>query len=125
MKNLIIDTNENSILFKIITKNSYYTNEIINCRENFDQLTSLLFKFLNKNSIELSKSDNVFINCGPGKFAHVRLFVSLGKALSVTKKINLYGFKAGFFREIDYNKIIKTLNKKKLKKNLIKPIYSC
>ena len=48
MNNLIIDAANDKIILQIILKSKSYTNEYLNNSENFDQLSSIIFQFLNK-----------------------------------------------------------------------------
>ena len=123
MKNLIIDAANEKIFFSIITETRSYTTTHTNSRENFDKFINLLLDFLSKNKIILDNVENIFINQGPGKFSSIRISVSIVKALSVTNKLNLYGFNSNQVKNCDYNKIIDLFNKGLLTKNLIKPQY--
>ena len=86
--------------------------------------TVLLFDFLNKNKINIKEVDNLFINQGPGKFSGIRTSISVAKALSLTNKLNLYGFNSDHVRDQNYDKIIDLFKKGVLIKNLIKLKYS-
>ena len=123
MNNLIIDAASDKIILQIILKDKSYTNEYLNNSENFDQLSSIIFQFLNKYNTKLDDVSNIFVNKGPGKFSGIRISVSIVKALSVTNKLNLYGFNSKQVKNCDYNKIIDLFNKGMLIKNLIKPQY--
>ena len=123
MNNLIIDAANEKILFKIITISKSYTSEYPNSRENFDKLTILLFNFLKENNMKISKIDNILVNQGPGKFSGIRSSIALAKALSITNKLNLYGFNSQQIELRDYKKVLSLLKKGILKKNLIKPKY--
>ncbi len=123
MNNLIIDAANEKILFKIITITKSYTSEYPNSRENFDKLTILLFNFLKENNMKISKIDNILVNQGPGKFSGIRSSIALAKALSITNKLNLYGFNSQQIELRNYKKILSLLKKGILKKNLIKPKY--
>ena len=123
MNNLIIDAANEKILFKIITIAKSYTSEYPNSRENFDKLTILLFNFLKENNMKISKIDNILVNQGPGKFSGIRSSIALAKALSITNKLNLYGFNSQQIELKDYKKVLNLLKKGILKKNLIKPNY--
>ena len=123
MNNLIIDAANEKILFKIITITKSYTSEYPNSRENFDKLTILLFNFLKENNMKISKIDNILVNQGPGKFSGIRSSIALAKALSITNKLNLYGFNSQQIELKDYKKLLNLLKKGILKKNLIKPNY--
>ena len=123
MITLIIDAAQDKVFFKIINDNKSYTNEFSNSRENFDKFTGLLFNFLKKNNINVNKINNILINQGPGKSSSIRTSISVAKALSVTSKLNLYGFKSNQIKNKNYNEIFELFDKGKLKKNLIKLYY--
>ena len=123
MITLIIDAAKEKVFFKIINGNKSYTNEFSNSRENFDKFTGLLFNFLKKNNINVNKINNILINQGPGKSSSIRTSISVAKALSVTSKLNLYGFKSNQIKSKNYNEIFELFDKGKLKKNLIKLSY--
>ena len=123
MITLIIDAAQDKVFFKIINDNKSYTNEFSNSRENFDKFTGLLFNFLKKNNINVNKINNILINQGPGKSSSIRTSISVAKALSVTSKLNLYGFKSNQIKNKNYDEIFELFDKGKLKKNLIKLYY--
>jgi len=85
---------------------------------------TLLFNFLKKNKINIKEINNIFVNQGPGKFSGIRTSISAAKALSLTNKLNLYGFDSELVKNQNYDKIIDLFNKGLLIKNLIKPQYS-
>ena len=124
MKNLIIDAAADKIFFKVINDNKSYTSDYPSSRENFDKFLTLLFNFLNKNKINIKEINNIFVNQGPGKFSGIRISISAAKALSLTNKLNLYGFDSELVKNQNYDKIIDLFNKGLLIKNLIKPQYS-
>ena len=101
MKNLIVDAATNKIFFKIIVDKESYTSEYPNSRENFDNFVQLLFGFLKENKTSIEDINNIFINQGPGKFSGIRISLSIVKALSVTNKLNLYGFNSKQVKNCD------------------------
>ena len=124
MINLIIDAANEKIVFAIITDKQSYTTSHINSRENFDNFTKLLLKFLKKIKIKISDISRIFVNLGPGKFTSLRISLSIAKAISFANYISLIGFQSSDLTNKNYKYLIK-LDKKKLKnKGLIKPIYS-
>ena len=123
MNNLIIDAANDKIFFRIITDNKSYTSEHSNNRENFDKLTILIKKFLEKNHLNIKNLSNIFVNQGPGKFSGIRASLATAKAISLVNKIDLYGFNSDQVIEQNYDKIIDLFNKGVLIKNLIKPCY--
>ena len=123
MINLIVDAAKEKIFFKIITNNKSYTSEYINSRENFDKFIVLLFNFLEENKIEIKQINNIYVNQGPGKISSIRTSLSVVKGLSITNKLNLYGFNSGQLTNQNYDEIIELFNKGLLRKNLIKLQY--
>ena len=83
-----------------------------------------LFDFFSKNSINPSKLNNIFVNQGPGKFSGIRTSIAIAKALSITNKLNLYGFTSNDLQDMDYKNVIDLYEKGELTKNLINPVYS-
>ena len=120
---LIIDATSDKILFKLISKDKIYTNEYENCRKNFDKFSILLMKFLTKKQHSLEKVRNVFINQGPGKYTSIRTSMATIKALQLVYGFNYYGFNNKDVVGGDYEKILQLFKRKKLIKNLIKPLY--
>ena len=123
MNNLIIDAANDKIFFTIIADNKSYTSEFSNNKENFDKLTILILKFLEKYQLNIKNLSNIFVNQGPGKFSGIRASLATAKALSFANKINLYGFSSDLVIGQNYGKIIELFNKGGLIKNLIKPQY--
>ncbi len=124
MKNLIIDAANDKIIFSLITEKQSYTTRHINSRENFDKFMSLLLFFLNKNKLKLDDVDRIFVNQGPGKFSSLRISISIAKAMSLAKNINLYGFDSKFIKNGNYKKLLEIDKKNLLNNDLIKPLYS-
>ena len=123
MNNLIIDAAKENVFFTIIADNKSYTSEFINNRENFDKLTILIVKFLEKHDLNIKSLSNIFVNLGPGKFSGIRASLAVSKAFSLANKIDLYGFSSDQVIDQNYDKIIDLFNKGGLIKNLIKPHY--
>ena len=123
MNNLIIDAAKDKIFFTIIADDKSYTSEFINNRENFDKLTILIIKFLEKHELNIKNISNIFVNQGPGKFSSIRATLSTAKAFSFANKIDLYGFNSNQITDKNYKKIIDLFNKGMLIKNLIEPQY--
>ena len=121
--NLIIDAANDKILFKLIFKDKTYTNEHENSRKNFDKFSILLMRFLTKKQYSFKKVRNVFINQGPGKYTSIRNSMATIKALQLVYGFDYYGFKNKDIIGGDYVKILQLFKKKKLIKNLIKPLY--
>ena len=124
MNFLVIDGSQNKIKFFSFYNNNFFHKSFTASKDNNDKFSILLFNFLKKNNINLSKLNNIFVNQGPGKFSGIRTSVAVAKALSVTNQLNLYGFNANDIKDRHYNSIINLYKKGKLTKNLINPVYS-
>ena len=61
---------------------------------------------------------------GPGKLSGIKISISAAKAISLSKGIELYGFKADDIVEDKYEKLLEIDKKNFLINNLIKPLYS-
>ena len=83
----------------------------------------MLFDFLNQNNINLSKISHLFVNQGPGRFSGIRTSIAVAKGLSITNKLNLYGFSSNDLNNMDYMNVVSLYEKGRLTKNLIKPLY--
>lgn len=123
MISLIIDATKELVFLKIISNKESYTKVYLNSRENFDKFSLILFNFLKSNKLKIQEITNIFVNIGPGNFSGIRASVSACKALSISQKINLYGFTSSQINNTNYNKLLDLLRKEVLIKNLIKPIY--
>ncbi len=123
MINFIIDATNEEVFLKIITDKESYTKEYLNSRENFDKISLIIFNFLEFNKVKISEITNIFVNVGPGNFSGIRASLSACKALSISQKINLYGFSSNQINNKNYNKLLDLLRKEALIKNLIKPKY--
>ena len=124
MNFLVIDGAQNKIVFFSYFNKNSYNKSFEASKNNNDKFLLLLSEFFNENNINLSKLNNIFINQGPGKFSGIRNSIAVAKALSVTNKLNLYGFSSNDIKGTNYMNIIELYNKGALIKNLIKPDYS-
>ena len=123
MNFLIIDGALNKIYFFLQFNNNSYNKSYESTKTNYEKLSILLFDFLRDNNIKLDKLTNVLVNQGPGNFSGIRASIALVKGLTITNKINLYGFSSRDVKGTDYKNVISLYKKGILTKNLIKPIY--
>ncbi len=124
MNFLVIDGTQDKIKFFSYYNNNSYHKYFEASKNNNEKFSLLLFNFLNKSKININKLDNILINQGPGKFSGIRTSIAVAKALSLTNKLNLYGFCGNDLKNMDYNSIINLYKKNKLTKKLINPLYS-
>jgi len=124
MNFLVIDGTQDKINFFSYFNNNSYNKSFQFSKNNNEKFSTLLFSFLNENNINLNELSNVFVNQGPGKFSGIRTSIAVAKALSITNKLNLYGFNSEELKGMNYMHIIDLYNEGRLTKNLINPVYS-
>ena len=124
MNFLIIDGTQNKINFFSYFNNNSYNKSFQFSKNNNEKFSTLLFSFFNENNINLNELNNVFVNQGPGKFSGIRTSIAVAKALSITNKLNLYGFNSEELKGMNYMHIIDLYNEGRLTKNFINPVYS-
>ena len=84
----------------------------------------LILDFLTKKKIKIVDISRIFVNLGPGKFTTLRISLSVAKAISLSNKSDLIGFKSKDLVNKNYKNLIKIKKKKFSNKSLIKPVYS-
>tara|TARA_B100000809_G_C14726752_1_gene383428 strand:- start:113 stop:490 length:378 start_codon:yes stop_codon:yes gene_type:complete len=124
MNFLIIDGTQDKIIFFSKFNNNSYHKSIEASKNNNEKLSMKLFDFFNENSIKLSELNNILVNQGPGKFSGIRTSIAVAKALSITNKLNLYGFNSNDLKDMNYENVVNLCKKGALTKNLINPVYS-
>ena len=124
MNFLIIDGSEDKINFFSIFNNNSYHKTIKANKNNNEKLSIELFKFFDENSIKQSELKNIIVNQDPGKFSGIRSSIAVAKALSITNKLNLYGFNSNDLKDMKYENVVNLYEKGVLTKNLINPVYS-
>ena len=123
MNFLVIDGTQDKINFFSYFNNNSYNKSFQFSKNNNEKFSTLLFSFLNENNINLNELNNVFVNQGPGKFSGIRTSIAVAKALSITNKLNLYGFNSHDLKDMNYMNIVFLYEGGRLTKNLIKPLY--
>tara|TARA_B100000378_G_scaffold139706_1_gene112948 strand:+ start:79 stop:456 length:378 start_codon:yes stop_codon:yes gene_type:complete len=124
MNFLVIDGTLDKINFFSYFNNNSYNKSFEASKSNNEKFSILLFDFFSENNIKLSELNHIFVNQGPGKYSVIRTSIAVAKALSVTNKLNLYGFNAHDLKDMNYMKILDLYKKGSLTKNLIYPVYS-
>ena len=123
MNFLVIDGASDKIYFFSHFNNNSYNQSFESSKNNYEKFSILLFDFLNQNNINLSKIGHLFVNQGPGRFSGIRTSIAVAKGLSITNKLNLYGFSSNDLKNMDYMNVVSLYEKGRLTKNLIKPLY--
>ena len=124
MNFLVIDGAQDKINFFSIFNNNSYHKTIKANKNNNEKLSIELFKFFDENSIKQSELKHIIVNQGPGKFSGIRSTIAVAKALSITNKLDLYGFNSNDLNGTNYDHVINLCKKGALTKNLINPVYS-
>ena len=123
MNFLVIDGASDKIYFFSHFNNNSYNQSFESSKNNYEKFSILLFDFLNQNNINLTKISHLFVNQGPGSFSGIRTSIAVAKGLSITNKLNLYGFSSNDLNNMDYMNVVSLYEKGCLTKNLIKPLY--
>ena len=124
MNFLVIDGATDKICFFSHYNNNSYNKSFESSKNNYEKFSILLFSFLNQNNINLSKISHLFVNQGPGSFSGIRTSIAVAKGLSITCKLNLYGFNFNDLKDMNYKNVVDLYEKGVLTKNLINPVYS-
>ena len=124
MNFLVIDGTQDKINFFSKFNNNSYHKSLKASKNNNEKLSIELFDFFDENSIKQRQLDNIFVNQGPGKFSGIRASIAIAKALSITNKLNLYGFNSSDLKDMRYENVFNLYEKGMLTKNLINPVYS-
>ena len=123
MNFLVIDGTQDKINFFSQFNNNSYHKSLKASKNNNEKLSIELFDFFDENSIKQSELNNIFVNQGPGKFSGIRTSIAIAKALSITNKLNLYGFNSSDLKNMRYENVVNLYEKGILTKNLINPVY--
>ena len=123
MNFLVIDGASDKIYFFSHFNNNSYNQSFESSKNNYEKFSILLFDFLNQNNINLTKISHLFVNQGPGSFSGIRTSIAVAKGLSITNKLNLYGFSSNDLNNMDYMNVVSLYERGCLTKNLIKPLY--
>ena len=123
MNFLVIDGASDKFYFFSHFNNYSYNQSFESSKNNYEKFSILLFDFLNQNNINLTKISHLFVNQGPASFSGIRTSIAVAKGLSITNKLNLYGFSSNDLKNMDYMNVVSLYEKGRLTKNLIKPLY--
>ena len=83
-------TDLNSLFIKYQGKT--YIKILQSDKSNYDLLMMNILDFFNKNNLKLEVINQIFVNQGPGSFSGIRSSLSVAKGISLSKKLNLYGY---------------------------------
>ena len=127
MEKLIIDVANEKIFLMFINEDNIHKVEHENSKINYEKLSILINKFLEKHKKNLNNISEIYVNRGPGSFAGIRNSLSTVKAINLVNNTDYFCFSFNDFKKEDdvkYENIPDLCKKYKIKKNLINPDYS-
>ena len=83
-------TDVGSLFVKI--KNKTFSKILQSDKYNNDLLMKQILDFFTENNIKFVDISNIFVNQGPGNFSGLRGSLATAKGISLSKKINLFGY---------------------------------
>tara|TARA_B100000767_G_C19667015_1_gene493545 strand:- start:341 stop:724 length:384 start_codon:yes stop_codon:yes gene_type:complete len=111
----------NSIGLRI--NSNFFIQKIQTNTNNKDKLISNICSFLDKNKATMDENFSVIVNIGPGSFSGIRIALSIGKGIKISKKSALYGYKDSNLSELNLKNIEFLIKNNLLENKLLKPIY--
>ena len=89
----------------------------------YDHLVFNILNLVKKYKVNLDKNFTILVNNGPGSFSSIRISLAIAKGISISKKINLFGFHDKDLGPFTLANIELLIKKDLIEKNLIKPVY--
>jgi len=83
-------TDVGSLFVKI--KNKTFSKILQSDKYNNDLLMKQILDFFMENNLKFGDISNIFVNQGPGNFSGLRGSIATAKGISLSKKINLFGY---------------------------------
>ena len=74
------------------TKNKTFSKILQSDKHNNDLLMKQILDFFMENNLKFADISNIFVNQGPGNFSGLRGSIAIAKGISLSKKINLFGY---------------------------------
>ena len=74
------------------TKNKTFSQILQSDKHNNDLLMKQILDFFAENNLKFVDISNIFVNQGPGNFSGLRGSIAIAKGISLSKKINLFGY---------------------------------
>jgi len=91
----------------IKAQNKTFSKILQSDKSNIDLLMLQILDFFKDNNIKIDNINEIFVNQGPGSFSGLRGSLSTAKGISLSKKLNLYGYNTFIWSGAPY------INKKK------------
>tara|TARA_A100001015_G_C15027696_1_gene731423 strand:+ start:1001 stop:1384 length:384 start_codon:yes stop_codon:yes gene_type:complete len=119
---IISFTGKNNYIALRINNNFFIKKFQINIKNN-EPLVDNIFKFLNQKKANIDQNFSVIVNIGPGSFSGIRISLSIGKGIKISKGAKLYGYKDSSLDVFNRKNIELLIKKNLIENNLIKPVY--
>ena len=92
MNFLSIDCSTDAGSLFVKTKNKIFSKVLQSDKSNNDLLMKQILDFFMENNLEFDDISQIFVNQGPGNFSGLRGSLATAKGVSLSKKLNLFGY---------------------------------
>ena len=92
MNFLSIDCSTDTGSLFVKTKNKIFSKVLQSDKSNNDLLMKQILVFFMENNLEFDDISQIFVNQGPGNFSGLRGSLATAKGVSLSKKLNLFGY---------------------------------
>ena len=92
MNFLSIDCSTDTGSLFVKTKNKIFSKVLQSDKSNNDLLMKQILDFIMENNLEFDDISQIFVNQGPGNFSGLRGSLATAKGVSLSKKLNLFGY---------------------------------
>jgi len=114
MNFLSIDCSTDVVSLFVKAKNKTFSRILQSDKSNNDLLMKQVLDFFEGNKIEFDDISLIFVNQGPGNFSGLRGSLAIGKGISLSKNLKLFGYNTFILSSVKF------FNKKNLIFSLIK-----
>jgi len=83
-------------------KNRTFSKVLQSDKSNIDLLMKEILDFFEENNLKFDNISKIFVNQGPGNFSGLRGSISIAKGISLSKKIDLFGYDSFIWSCVDY-----------------------
>ena len=92
MNFLSIDGSLKSIIFYVKNNNKSFSETFQSNKYNYENFSSLLINFLERNKVKLENLEKIFVCQGPGNFSSLRTSIAIAKGIGISKNIEIFGY---------------------------------
>jgi len=83
-------------------KNRTFSKVLQSDKSNIDLLMKEILDFFKENNLKFDNISQIFVNQGPGNFSGLRGSISIAKGISLSKKIDLFGYDSFILSCVDH-----------------------